>query len=349
MAPAAHDGHRIMGAMMRVTADDPEYQRQLAAEIAFWRTSLLFADAWQSAAMGPLKVYENERLGGDAQTRWYDVPARYGPFERGLIIGAGGMASERRIRETNGTTHLTYCDADANALDRRTSEFGGRYAGLTDALEVDLNFAAFPPDTYDVIIASSTLHHLINLEHVAGQINRALAPGGYFFMYDFVGPTRFRFPPEQRRAFEVIYERERARRPHDTLPAVQWADFDSGEYSPFEAVRSGEILEVLRGALDEAEVRVKGTVIDLLLFAGLTPDTLGAQPARDIGRWTKLRSKLRLGGASDPGGRAAHRLIWETMLSSQCLRELALADAVLCDSGIAQPLTAFGIYRKRSR
>jgi SAM-dependent methyltransferase len=331
---------------MRVTAGDPEYQRQLAAEIEFWRGPNLFVDAWQSAVEGPLKAYENERLSGDAKTPWYDVPARYGPFKRGLIIGAGGMASERRIRETNPATHLTYCDADTQALERRASEFGGRYAGLTDTLTVDLNFVEFPENTYDLIVSSSTLHHLINVEHVAAQINRALTSDGRFFLHDFVGESRFRFPRAQRRAFEAIYERERARRTGDRLPPVRWADPGSEQYSPFEAVRSDEILDIVRRELVEDEVRTKGAVIDLLLFAGLTPPAPDAAPSN-----SGLLSKLR----SLSGGRRAHiadgggqpRLFWETMLSEQCLRELALADELLCDTGLARPLIAFGIYRKR--
>ena len=170
--------------MMRVKADDPEYRQQLAAQIAFWQHSLLFADAWQSAANVRSKRHENQRLSGNPETPWYDVPARYGPFERGLIIGAGGMGSERRLRETNASTHLTYCDADPAGAQRRITEFGGRYGGLTQTIALDLNFAEFAPNTYDLIIASSTLHHLVNLEHIAEQINGALTPDGFFFMFD---------------------------------------------------------------------------------------------------------------------------------------------------------------------
>jgi hypothetical protein len=40
--------------------------------------------------------------------------------------------------------------------------------------------------------------------------------------------------------------------------------------------------------------------------------------------------------------------VWETLLSGKCLDELALVDSILCDAGVLQPLTAFGIYRKRA-
>ncbi len=46
------------------------------------------------------------------------------------------------------------------------------------------------PSTYDLIVSSSTLQHLINVEHAAAQMNRVLTPGGYVFPDDLVGDSR---------------------------------------------------------------------------------------------------------------------------------------------------------------
>ena len=35
-----------------------------------------------------------------------------------------------------------------------------------------------------MIVSSSTIHHVTNLEYLACQINRALTPGGHFFLTD---------------------------------------------------------------------------------------------------------------------------------------------------------------------
>ncbi|MCH8149795.1 MAG: methyltransferase domain-containing protein, partial [Planctomycetes bacterium] len=53
----------------------------------------------------------------------------------------------------------------------------------------DLNFVTLEENSYDLIISNSCMHHILNLEHVAYQVNRALTNDGFFFMEDTVGDS----------------------------------------------------------------------------------------------------------------------------------------------------------------
>jgi SAM-dependent methyltransferase len=58
---------------------------------------------------------------------------------------------------------------------------------------MDLNFAAIQPDTFDVVYALASLHHILNLEHLFGQIHRGLRRHGRLVMLDMIGKTQVLF------------------------------------------------------------------------------------------------------------------------------------------------------------
>ena len=69
-------------------------------------------------------------------------------------------------------------DVAENAIEsaRKTAEAEG-LDGLTYEV-ADLNTARFPVETYDVVYAHASLHHVFQLEHVLDQIKQTLKPGG---------------------------------------------------------------------------------------------------------------------------------------------------------------------------
>jgi SAM-dependent methyltransferase len=62
-------------------------------------------------------------------------------------------------------------------------------------IDADLNFVELPVARYDVVWSSSCLHHVINLEHLLGQVERTLRPGGLFAVHDYVGERCFQYSP----------------------------------------------------------------------------------------------------------------------------------------------------------
>ena len=53
----------------------------------------------------------------------------------------------------------------------------------------DLNRLALARDTYDVVLAASVLHHILDLEYLIGAVYRALKPGGTLICLDHMEPS----------------------------------------------------------------------------------------------------------------------------------------------------------------
>ena len=320
-----------------VRADDPAYVKALADEAAFWANPSTFpiADALAAAPLGPFKWHHNRRDTGNENETWYDLIPTKGSFRRGLVLGSGSTIEEMAILEQNPLTHFTFCDIDDHGLARRLMNLGARFPGRVDVSQLDLNFVEFEPNAYDLIVSASTLHHVLNLEHIGSQINRALTEDGWFFLHDYTGPSGFRFSPPQKGIFETVYDRERARRADVNLPDPLWQNVDDTEFSPFEAVRSADTIGVLASALHEVDRRHTGTILSLAMFSNIARAQWPTVP-RQI--WcARLRRR--------PPGRPP--LVWESLLSDQCVKELCLLDDVVTDAAIFPPMTTFATYRKK--
>jgi SAM-dependent methyltransferase len=316
--------------LLRVAADSPEYRRLAAAEAEFWqRPHPLGMEGLESTHReGPVDRHTNARFTGDPNLHWYDVVHRHGPFRRGLMLGTSLLRLESAILETNPGLHLTFLDISAGPLQRRLDILGARFPGRVDIATADLNFAELPPDTYDVVLSSSTIHHVTNLEHLAFQIDRSLVDGGWFFLEDYVGEPRFAFAAEKKRLFEVLYLRDTIRQAGRGNGLV-WKD--ASDLSPFCGVRSSDILPVFRTFMSEVEVRTAATLTVPLMRSG--PFGPPVEPP-----WWKVKVALlkrRLG------------LARTSILSEAYLNELFLVGDAAADAGLVAPGTAFATYRKR--
>src|SRR5262249_11531105 len=171
-APAAH--------LRRVPADDREHRRQAAAEAADWQQvhplSLEAIEDKIAAHAGD--HYVNTRFTGDPRTDWVTTIARWGAFRRGLVLGTSSPRREIRLLETNPELHVTLLDISEGAGRRRAQALAAQFPGRVQPETADLNFVRLAPERYDLIVSSSTIHHVTNLEYLAFQINRALAPEG---------------------------------------------------------------------------------------------------------------------------------------------------------------------------
>lgn len=329
--------------LLRIRQDD-EYRRQAAAESEFWgqvRPGTL-EDLDGTQAEGPIDRYVNRRFTGDDHVKWYETIARGGLFRRGAVLGTSSIALEADILTRIPSLHLTFFDISEGALKRREEVLGRRFPGRVATSIGDLNFIELIPESYDVIVSSSTIHHVTNLEFLGWQVNRALVPGGYFFLEDYVGEPRFQFAPAKREIYRHVFNRDRARQ---GMPPSDLVWLDSNDLSPFCGVRSDEILEVFRRYLDEINVRLAGA---------LTVPILRSRPQQDApdspwvsNRWKRRASPWRWASAY------LHKLLTGRFPSQQALltpefqHELELLGDVLAETGILKPGVAFATYRKR--
>jgi 2-polyprenyl-3-methyl-5-hydroxy-6-metoxy-1,4-benzoquinol methylase len=67
-----------------------------------------------------------------------------------------------------------------------------------------------PADLYDVVFCHATLHHVLELEHLADQIQRTLKPGGRLIVEDVIKRNGSPMWPETKEVIASIWR---------TLPA----------------------------------------------------------------------------------------------------------------------------------
>lgn len=321
---------------LRVHPGDPAYEAMAQAEAAFWAEPHAFGIEAESGRAAPSIVdrYTNTRFTGDPSRPWHDDIARHGFFRRGLSLGASGIEQDARILETNPALHLTICDISAEALARWHASLGARFPGRVTTQQADLNFADLPPNSYDLIVSSSTLHHVTNLDRLASQINRALTTGGIFFLQDYCGENRYQFNDRKKRIFELVYARDLARRPGRPL-GLRWVSEDEGGFSPFCAVRSQDTLATLAQYLAPVTVRTAGALIFPMLLARPIGD------GGPVSLAVKLRHRLRRRWLKIRGLSAGR-------VDPIFFHELAFVGDILADAGVILPGNVFGTYRKRA-
>lgn len=320
--------------LLRVRPDDPDYLRQAAAEAAYWEHAHpLGLEAAESRYRdGAVERYVNTRFTGDPNTEWAATIVRWGSFRRGLILGLSSPNRDVSLLRTNPRLEATVLDLSAGGVQRRATLLGARFPGRVETGTADLNFLYLAPESYDLIVSSSTIHHVTNLEHLAFQINRALTTGGYFFLEDYVGEPGFRFSDVKKRLYEIVYARDVGRQ-KGRKPGLIW--YEVTDISPFCGVRSHEILGVFRSFLDEVQVRTA---------AALTAPMGRALPADWDDIWARMpRWKLVRARILDSLGVRRRRL----EVAPGFLKELTLVGDTSSEAGVILPGIAFGVYRKR--
>ena len=220
----------------------------------------------------------NRRVSGDATVDPYHYVIRKYladkvPLERALTLGCGTGELERGLMQYNFCRRHDALDIAEESI--REARDAARQAGLDHIrYEVsDVNRIELPAQTYDCVWGVHSVHHLAELEHVFGQVRRALKPGGYFVLNEFIGPTRFQWTHRQ---LDVINGLLRTLPPKlrarcDTTRTVKSevkrpTIAEMRRIDPSEAIRSAEILPLLPRYFEVVEVKgYGGTVLQMLL------------------------------------------------------------------------------------
>ena len=312
--------------MFHVSPDDEEYLRMLREEAEFWdsRTETLLSNTPRRS----IQRYLNERLAGGPDKLWHQTIGDEGEFTNGCIFGAGPGEVEEHLLARHPRLNLIIFDISGDALARLQSRLDQTFPGRAVTQKQDLNFVDLPDEAYDLAIAISSVHHLVNLEHFAFQVSHSLTSEGRFFMHDAVFESYFQFTEEKKRMFQTYVDATRDS--SEPRFKIVWPSRDSWEYSPFECARSGEILDIFARYLSPLRIRTAGSLLALTLFL---------QPDESRGRWRRVinevRTKLLGRGLNVTRGVARGELLF-------------LLDGLMCDSGRLVPGQAFGIYGKRS-
>lgn len=204
------------------------------------------------------------------------------PVRRALTLGCGHGDLERGLARYGFALAHDAVDLSPGAVERAAR--AAREAGLDHVSYsvADLNEVVLPERAYDVVFGVSAVHHVERLEHLFEQVARTLVPEGYFFLDEFVGPSQFQWTPAQLRAVnEVLASLPPAllRTPSGVKGPVERPSLEAmNQGDPSEAVRSAEILPLLRRWFEVLEVRGYGGTLLHLALEGIAGNFPEADP-----------------------------------------------------------------------
>lgn len=195
--------------------------------------------------------------GHTTHTQWFvHEQMKRKPARRALGIGVGAAFHENQLVAVGAAEHYDYYDVAQAGLDMARAE--AEKLGIADKISficADINTVELPAEGYDLVTFMASLHHIHELEKTLLACERALAPGGVLWAFEYVGPDRFAYPDEHadiaRRLFRILDADIR-------LPGEPELKFPSPEdviaVDPTEAVHSSQILPTLRRIWPDLEV-----------------------------------------------------------------------------------------------
>jgi ubiquinone/menaquinone biosynthesis C-methylase UbiE len=112
---------------------------------------------------------------------------------RVLSLGCGYGGLELEIaRSLKSPYEITAVDLNPNILTKARARAETEKLNIR-FLPVDLNYVELKENSFDVVMAWASLHHILNLEHIFHQIYKSLKSGGRLIIRDIIGKTQVLF------------------------------------------------------------------------------------------------------------------------------------------------------------
>lgn len=129
------------------------------------------------------------------------------PLRRVLVLGCGTGRVERVLVAEGLAREIVAVDLSARALDE-ARRLAGDAPDLT-YLQADMNALPvgqplFAPGSFDAVIGAGSVHHCERLEALYAAVHTLLAPDGWFYLDEYVGPDRFQFSEAHMRLAESV-------------------------------------------------------------------------------------------------------------------------------------------------
>jgi tRNA (cmo5U34)-methyltransferase len=107
-----------------------------------------------------------------------------------LDIGCGAGNYTLKLIGNLPLGSVTLIDLSRPMLDRAIQRIAATHRGVvTTAVQADIREIALPANSFDIVVAAATLHHLRadeEWQRVFHEIHRSLKPGGSFWIWDLV-------------------------------------------------------------------------------------------------------------------------------------------------------------------
>ncbi len=230
----------------RAMADRSVYNVMAARESEVWG-SILPALAHSEAGAADARASAELRVSRH-QSSLVEVAREKGlRFERGLTLGCGAGRLERTLLRYGICQSFHGIDISEQAIAEARETAKRENLSISYAVG-DLNFLELPPKEFDLVVAQTSLHHVLFLERVAEQTSRTLKDGGYLWIHDFVGETQGQYDPKRlaiiNELLSFLPEKFRINRINTKTVTEIRTPIPGQLGSPFEKIRSEEIIPV---------------------------------------------------------------------------------------------------------
>src|SRR5437867_3415176 len=174
------------------------------------------------------------------------------PGMRMLSLGSGPGGLEIHFAQQAPLARVVGLDINDQLLELARQRV--RALDLTVRFDqADLNTVELPGSEFDIVLCHASLHHVIELERLAEQIDRTLRPGGELITVDVVTRNGYLMWPATRDVVQALWKTlpERFRVNHTSYKEEridnEIVDIDQSE-TGMECVRSQDILPTLEQA-----------------------------------------------------------------------------------------------------
>jgi ubiquinone/menaquinone biosynthesis C-methylase UbiE len=218
----------------------------------------------------------NRRASGDPTIDWINHSASFLSNKpkpiKALSVGCGFGIIERILRQRDICEIIHGLDVADSAIE------GAREKAQADGLQgltyevTDLNTVSLPSETYDAVYAHAALHHVFQLEHLLEQIKKTLKPGGFFVVYEYVGPSQMQFRQHHLQLADAFLKtiperyRQKGGGPDIKQQAPRLSLEIMNSTDPSEGIRASEIVPLVASRFEIRHLRYLGGTLLLLIF-----------------------------------------------------------------------------------
>lgn len=168
-----------------------------------WNNVVGGSDFW---VIPEVRARWNEKSTGDENLTYEDyVVRKYFESKKGLrllSVGCGAGARDRKFAKYDCFDSVEGIDLAGNLIRQAKSE--AKKLNIDKLKYHEGNFLnyTFEPQSFDVILFNSSLHHFNNIDlFLSKRVRALLKPDGYLIVFEYVGPKRLQWTKKQ--IFEV--------------------------------------------------------------------------------------------------------------------------------------------------
>lgn len=253
-----------------------DYAAKIAREAQHWGDRLAVEQTHRNAWLDHPFINRHYRdrgfIDGLPWERWV-VQRLGGACGRTLELGCGSAGRSLYLADMGMSRQIEGIDVSPDRVAAGERERISRNVPGGFRVE-DVNAVRLPRAAYDLIFSCHSFHHFEKLEHVMAEVHEALTPNGVFVLEEFVGPTQFQWTDTQialvRQLTALLPDRYRTFRwgvvkPYEGRPTPA----EVVAVSPFESIRSGEIVPLFHRFFDVRTARPQGGTLQHLLYNGI--------------------------------------------------------------------------------